>query len=158
MGLDGKGENITRRNLLQAAGALALSATVSLPETATAQTSLPVERLKEALTSGTIVLDVRAPDERTGPDGKEFDLKCPKCRTIRAPFNHLTDGAFGFDDKNDALLEKLKQGRPKVVVICREGIRSAAAAKELAKRGFGRVYNLEGGMKILPDEMRSNRR
>ncbi len=42
-------------------------------------------------------------------------------------------------------LDELDAGR-RVVLLCRSGARSAAAAKFLTKSGFGDVFNLTGGM------------
>lgn len=40
-----------------------------------------------------------------------------------------------------------------VVLYCRSGARSASAARYLAGRGFGRVYNLEGGITAWAEDV-----
>ncbi len=72
-------------------------------------------------------IDVREPDEYTGPLG------------------HLP----GAELVPLATLEAASATWPReapLLLICRSGGRSATAAQALAQRGFTRLYNLAGGM------------
>jgi glyoxylase-like metal-dependent hydrolase (beta-lactamase superfamily II)/rhodanese-related sulfurtransferase len=76
-----------------------------------------------------VVIDVREPEEFVGDLG------------------HISGALLVPLDLLQLRLPKLAGyvGRP-VVCVCRAGARSASAAAMLAKAGFGRVSNLEGGM------------
>ena len=74
------------------------------------------------------VLDVRRPDEY-----KAGHLKGSRLVT------------WGEKDFEKQALAKLSKGKP-VLVYCRSGRRSTAASEALAKLGFGKVHNLEGGI------------
>ncbi len=72
-------------------------------------------------------IDVREPDEYTGPLG------------------HLP----GAELVPLATLEEASTTWPRdapLLLICRSGARSAKGARALAERGFTRLYNLAGGM------------
>ena len=73
------------------------------------------------------VVDVRQPDEFTGPLGH-----IPGAELV--PLATITDAARSWP-RDEALL-----------VVCRSGARSASASAQLAGAGFTRVYNLAGGM------------
>lgn len=73
------------------------------------------------------LVDVREPQEFTGELGH-----VPGAKLV--PLTTLADASTAWDRNAE------------IVVVCRSGGRSAAAAKELAKRGFRHVYNLRGGM------------
>jgi adenylyltransferase/sulfurtransferase len=49
-------------------------------------------------------------------------------------------------------LGELNRERP-IVVHCHSGTRSAQAARLLQQRGFGNVYNLEGGIDAWSDQI-----
>ncbi|MCY1040771.1 rhodanese-like domain-containing protein [Corallococcus sp. bb12-1] len=72
-------------------------------------------------------IDVREPDEYTGPLGHLPDAELVPLGTLEAA---------SADWPRDAPL----------LLICRSGGRSARAAQALAQRGFQRLYNLAGGM------------
>jgi len=73
------------------------------------------------------VLDVREPDEFTGPMG------------------HIEAAALVPLGQLAARLESIEDDRP-IVTVCRSGGRSAQAFTLLRKAGFERVANLNGGM------------
>ena len=52
-------------------------------------------------------------------------------------------------------LDELNRERP-IVVHCHSGKRSAQAARLLQQRGFGNVYNLEGGIDAWSDQIDPN--
>lgn len=79
--------------------------------------------------SNLVILDVRTPEELTGPLGKINGV-------INIPVQQL--------DKRIDELNKYKN--QEIAVICRTGHRSAMAAKILAANGFTKVENVEGGM------------
>jgi sulfur dioxygenase len=73
------------------------------------------------------ILDVREPDEFTGPLGH-----VPGAKLI--PLGKLNEG-----------MSSLKKSEP-IVIVCRSGARSAQATVLLGKAGFDKVANLSGGM------------
>ena len=72
-------------------------------------------------------IDVREPDEFTGPLG------------------HLPGAELVPLGNVETALDPWPRDQP-IVLICRSGRRSASAAQALAARGFTRLYNLAGGM------------
>jgi rhodanese-related sulfurtransferase len=77
--------------------------------------------------SGTLVLDVREPDEFTSghlPKAKHIPLK-----ELQARLPELAK----FKDKP-------------IIVTCRSGARSGSACRALSKAGFTQVHNLKGGV------------
>lgn len=76
-----------------------------------------------------VILDVRQPEERTGPLGKINN-------SINVPLARFAQGIARLN---------LDQDIP-VVVLCRTQNRSRAAYDELRKQGFSKVYILRGGM------------
>ncbi|HSD64337.1 MAG TPA: rhodanese-like domain-containing protein [Ignavibacteriaceae bacterium] len=79
--------------------------------------------------SNLVILDVRTPEELTGPLGKIDGV-------INIPVQQL-------DKRIDELNNYKDQ---EIAVICRTGHRSAIAAKILSANGFTKVENVEGGM------------
>lgn len=77
--------------------------------------------------SGVRCIDVREPDEFTGPLGH-----LPGAELV--PLGTLREAAQGWPREQPLLL------------VCRSGKRSAQAAEILSSLGFRRLYNLEGGM------------
>jgi sulfur dioxygenase len=75
-----------------------------------------------------MVVDVREPSEFVGPLGHIDGARL-------VPLGTLAGQSFGWE--RDAPM----------LVVCRSGGRSAAAAKLLTELGFGHVFNLAGGMK-----------
>lgn len=99
--------------------------------------------LPHLLKPGTIILDVSGAGE-LAPDAFEaHGLHCAGCERIRS--------AYEFDRG----FQHLKLPRPEqlssrnLIVICRAGVRSDAAARVLAKRGYSPL-NLSGGVTALP--------
>ena len=72
-------------------------------------------------------IDVREPDEWTGPLGR-----LPRAELV--PLATVEAASAAWPREGPLLL------------ICRSGNRSGKAAKLLAQRGFTRLYNLAGGM------------
>lgn len=96
----------------------------------------------ERLRTRASLIDVREPDEFTGPLGHLAGAELVPLPTVEAT-------AQGWS--RDAPL----------VLICRSGGRLAKAATALAARGFTRLYNLAGGMLALrkgPMRVRVGRR
>ncbi|MBN2471095.1 MAG: rhodanese-like domain-containing protein [Anaerolineae bacterium] len=73
-----------------------------------------------------VLLDVRTPQEWTG-DGRSPDATFIPLQELEARYSEL--------DKNDTIM-----------IICRSGNRSQAAADFLRQQGFNRVTEVQGGM------------
>lgn len=73
------------------------------------------------------MIDVREPDEFTGPLGHLPGAELVPLGTV------------------ERASESWSREKP-LLLICRSGGRSASAATALASRGFTRLYNLVGGM------------
>lgn len=73
------------------------------------------------------LIDVREPDEFTGPLGHLPGAELVPLATV------------------EAVAESWSREQP-LLLICRSGARSARAATALAARGFTSLYNLAGGM------------
>jgi rhodanese-related sulfurtransferase len=85
-----------------------------------------------------LVIDVREPDEFTGPLGHVAGA-----RSI--PLARLAARAAELDAELDA-----SAGRP-IIVVCRSGVRSTTAAAILTSLGYEAVANLKGGMLAWSD-------
>lgn len=81
----------------------------------------------DTLGAGVRFIDVREPDEYTGPLGH-----LPGAELV--PLGTLEAASASWAREQPLLL------------ICRSGGRSAKAAQALAQRGFRHLYNLAGGM------------
>ena len=77
------------------------------------------------------------------------------------PFMFMTDQlmkegdlhSYRFDLKNRAFIEEIRKAFKKadnLLVLCRDGTRSTAAAVELSQAGFKNVYNVEDGFEGPP--------
>jgi rhodanese-related sulfurtransferase len=65
---------------------------------------------------------------------------------------HIEDAInvpFGKFDENVKKLEAYKKSP--LIVVCQTGTRSIPASKKLCKLGFGKVFNLTGGMQAWED-------
>ncbi len=87
---------------------------------------VPVSELS-SLPAGTRRIDVREPDEWSGPLGH-----LPKTELV--PLATVGAAASGW-----------KRAEP-LLLICRSGNRSGKAALLLSRMGFETLYNLQGGM------------
>jgi len=87
---------------------------------------------------GALLIDVREPDEYSGPLGHLAGSRSVPLRTLAA---------------RAAEFDAWKQ-RP-LVVVCRAGVRSTTAAAILTSLGFEHVFNLKGGMLAWNDEARA---
>jgi rhodanese-related sulfurtransferase len=88
----------------------------------------PPEQVRERLAAGATVIDVRSPREFEGG-------AYPGARNI--PLTSLADR-----------LREIPRDRP-VVLYCASGLRSASAARLLARSGFADVLNA-GGLRHMP--------
>jgi rhodanese-related sulfurtransferase len=79
------------------------------------------------------LVDVRAPEEYNGPDGR-----IPGSQLLPLP-------------ELEARAAELPQDRP-LVLLCHAGSRSALATQQLLKAGHGQVANLRGGLRRWRDE------
>lgn len=91
------------------------------------------------LPPGTRYVDVREPDEFTGPLGH-----LPQAEL--APLGSVPHAARRWDPDVPLLL------------ICRSGARSAQAAQLLAAMGFKHLFNLAGGMIAVNEQARTEGR
>lgn len=119
---------LSRRSLGVALGAIA--GTILFSQVAERKKAVSVEEAEHLIAhdSTVIVLDVRTPEEYTGPLG-HID------HSLLIPLQTL-EGRIGE-------LEQYKSKR--ILAICRTGRRSATATEILTKHGF-EAYNVEGGM------------
>ena len=103
--------------------------------TAPAYKNLTPAQFSEALRQpGAVLLDVRRPDEFAAghlPGAVNIDVTSP-------------DFA-----RRVAALEKTQP----TYVYCRSGARSAKAAEQLTKAGFGQVHNMLGGVLDWPEQL-----
>ena len=103
--------------------------------TAPAHKNLTPAQFSEALRQpGAVLLDVRRPDEFAAghlPGAVNIDVTSP-------------DFA-----RRVAALEKTQP----TYVYCRSGARSAKAAEQLTKAGFGQVHNMLGGVLDWPEQL-----
>lgn len=98
-----------------------------------------------------VIVDVRMGNERLGADGQQWQLRCPACLTIHAPF----DLDMGFFEDADRTVVTLRNRL--VIIVCRKGIRAHGAALVLQSAGI-EVSLLEGGLDALPDAMITGKR
>ena len=82
--------------------------------------------------SSLCLIDVRTPDEFTGPLG------------------HIESSSLIVLDQLQQQLSKLPQDKT-IIFICRSGNRSGQAALWAQKQGFQNVYNMKGGMLLWND-------
>ena len=96
--------------------------------------SISAPHLADALTGSRppLLLDVREPWEWAAGNLSELGARS-------VPMNELKDSA--------AEIRTMMSGAKEIVLCCRSGVRSLAAARLLARAGFENVNNLEGGMK-----------
>jgi len=85
------------------------------------------DMVDEYINKGAAVLDVRQPQELNGPLGE-----IPGA--VNIPLGELAS-RVGDLDRNRGY-----------IVVCRTGHRSIQACRFLASKGFGYVYNIQGGM------------
>ena len=100
-----------------------------------AHKNLTPAQFSEALRQpGAVLLDVRRPDEFAAghlPAAVNIDVTAPD---------------FG------QRIAELDNAKP-TYVYCRSGARSAKAAEQLTKAGFGQVHNLLGGVLDWPEQL-----
>jgi len=124
---------MNRKNILGMAVAAAFVISVVLVQAQTATVSNlvsapeAVNMLKEGKFS--LVLDVRTPDEYTGPLGHISGARLIPVQSLEDRLKEIE----AYKDKT-------------VLVYCHSGVRSAKSAAILRSHGFTKVYDLEGGM------------
>lgn len=87
----------------------------------------PDEWQKQATASGTVIIDVRTPDEF-----KE---------------DHIV-GAVNMDYLSDEIMELIEEMNKETAyaIYCKGGMRSGQVAEQMIKTGIKNVYDLEGGI------------
>ena len=110
---------------------LVLSNFLACAQTVAPVKNISVTELKQQIKDNPdlIVLDVRTPEELSGPLGKIDGV-------VNIPVQEL--------EKRVGELDKYKD--KEIAVICRTGHRSSIGTKILMKHGFTKVENVEGGM------------
>lgn len=110
---------------------LIISNFVSCAQTVPPENNITVSELKKQMKENPdlIILDVRTPEELSGPLGKIDGV-------INIPVQEL--------EKRVEELNKYKD--KEIAVICRTGHRSGIGTEILLKHGFTKVENVEGGM------------
>ncbi len=107
----------------------AVTGTILFGQRTTHKHAVSVEEAEHLIGDSTvIVVDVRTPEEYTGPLGHIN-------HSLLIPIQEL--------EKRIGELEQFKSKR--ILAICRTGRRSATATEILTQHGFD-VYNVEGGM------------
>lgn len=104
--------------------------------------------------SGVVIVDVRPPEERAAIGYPPMSINIPAQVLARAP----GPGGSAMSMVDNPHFVRLMQQRFKpgdaIVLMCRSGNRSAAAARRLAPAGFTNVYNMvdgfEGDMDTSP--------
>ncbi|MBZ4420221.1 rhodanese-like domain-containing protein [Myxococcus sp. RHSTA-1-4] len=81
--------------------------------------------------------------DRLGPDVRRIDVREPDEYT--GPLGHLPGAELVPLGTLEAASASWPREQP-LLLICRSGARSARAAQALAQRGFRHLYNLAGGM------------
>lgn len=114
--------------LYRLATAIVLATIVAVsPAYAEGVRSIDVKQAQEMKTQGALLIDVREADEYTSGHAPG---------SVLIPLGQL-----------DKRLKEIEDFRNKpIVLICRSGRRSAAAAEILQKAGFSDTRNVEGGM------------
>lgn len=129
-----------------AAGVLAalVSGCSSGSSAAPAKTEAQSQLQKVPVEAGGSYFDVSVAGLAAMLKSKDFPLI-----NVHIPYEGELDGTDLFIPYNEigANLGKLPAGKDaKIVLYCRSGSMSAIAARELVKRGYTNVYNLDGGM------------
>jgi len=110
------------------AAALLLTVSVGIaPVQAEALRHIDVQQAQQMKNQGALLVDVREPDEYAGGHAPG---------SVLIPVGQLNQRLKELDGY---------QNKP-VVLICRSGRRSMAAAEILQKAGFGEIRNVVGGM------------
>jgi sulfur dioxygenase len=78
-----------------------------------------------------------------GPEVRRIDVREPE--EFEGPLGHLPRAELVPLPSLEAASDSWPREAP-LLLICRSGRRSVTAAQLLARRGFGRLYNLKGGM------------
>lgn len=116
------------RYLSGIAAALVLAASIGIaPVQAEALRHIDVQQAQQMKSQGALLVDVREPDEYAGGHAPG---------SVLIPVGQLGKRLKELDGY---------QNKP-VVLICRSGRRSVAAAEILQKAGFGEIRNVMGGM------------
>lgn len=113
-----------------------------------AQTALPMAQTADAVVSVNVNAVTFKKLIETKP-GQVLDVRTPEEWA-----EGVIEGAIkmNYYDKDFAKqLDKLDKTKP-VYVYCKVGGRSGSAAKELEKKGFKLIYNLDGGIKAWDKE------
>lgn len=89
--------------------------------------------------------------ERLGPEVRRIDVREPE--EFTGPQGHLVGAELVPLETLEATAASWPREQP-LLLICRSGNRSAQAAQMLASQGFTRLYNLDGGM-LAVNELRA---
>ena len=104
--------------------------------------------------SGVVIVDVRPPEERASVGYPPMSISIPAQVLVRA--TGFGSSAARMVDNPDFVRLMRQRFKPEdsIVLMCRSGNRSAAAARRLAAAGFMNVYNMvdgfEGDMETSP--------
>jgi len=138
----------TMKKLITTIGTVLCCSLAILTVQLQAQTTIP-----KAQTADVVVnTDVNAPTFK-----KLIETKPGQVLDVRTPeewAEGIINGAIKmnyYDKDFSKQLDKLDKTKP-VYVYCKVGGRSGSAAKELEKKGFKLVYNLDGGIKAWDKE------
>ena len=108
-------------------------------------TAMETWQLLKRSGSGVVIVDVRPPEERASVGYPPMSVSIPAQVLERVPGS----GGFAARMVDNPHFVRLMQQRFKpddaIVLLCRSGNRSAAAARRLAAAGFMNVYNMVDG-------------
>ena len=111
--------------------------------------NIPSEKIKDFLNdnSNTVVLDVRTEEEWNNvgkPDAESLNSKTLFISLLLGPDRHKN---INFVKE---FLDKKVSKEDNILVICRSGVRSMAAAKLLQEQGYKNLINISDGFEGNP--------
>ena len=111
--------------------------------------NIPSEKVKDFLNnnSNSVVLDVRTEEERNNigkPDAEALNTKTFFISLLIGPDRQKNENFV------KEFLDKKVPKKDNVLVICRSGVRSMAAAKLLQQQGYKNLINISDGFEGNP--------
>ena len=111
--------------------------------------NIPSEKIKDFLNenSNSVVLDVRTEEEWNGigkPDAESLNSKTLFISILLGPDRQKNENFV------KEFLDKKVSKKDNILVICRSGVRSMAAAKLLQQQGYKNLINISDGFEGNP--------
>lgn len=95
--------------------------------------------------SGFVIVDVRPPEERASVGYTPISVNIPAQVLVRSPGSSGSAARLVDNPNFVRLMQQRFEPGDAIVLMCRSGNRSAAAAQRLAAAGFMNVYNMVDG-------------